>query len=395
MLRGALVGVGKMGLSHQSILNAHPDVELVGICDSSSYLLGVLGKYTGVPTYSNYEKMLDEAKPDFVLIATPSKLHGQMARAAIERGVHIFCEKPFCLSAEEGAALAAAATARDIVTQVGYHNRFVGAFQEVKRLIDLGGIGEVTHVLAEAYGPVVLKPQGGTWRSKSSEGGGCLYDYAAHPINLVNWYLGEPVGVGGTVLNRVFSREIDDEVSSTMYYSGGRTAQLSVNWSDESVRKMTTRITAWGTGGRIFADRQECQAFLRQPHPDLPDYTAGWNVRYTTELTKPVDFYLRGEEYSAQIDHFVSSVSAGKLDVEHDFGSAAVTDKVMGMMVADSARGPRVAGDEAAGTWTAAPASAPTIHSLVAERGREWAARGAAAVKRYRAARAQRTGGRS
>ncbi|WP_408647061.1 hypothetical protein [Tessaracoccus coleopterorum] len=39
----------------------------------------------------------------------------------------------------------------------------------------------MTHGLAEAYGPVVLKPQGGTWRSRSAEGGGCLYDYAAHP----------------------------------------------------------------------------------------------------------------------------------------------------------------------------------------------------------------------
>ncbi len=64
-------------------------------------------------------------------------------------------------------------------------------------LLDAGAIGEVTHVLGEAYGPVVLKPKGGTWRSRAAEGGGCLYDYAAHPINLLNWYLGEPTGVGG------------------------------------------------------------------------------------------------------------------------------------------------------------------------------------------------------
>ncbi len=104
------------------------------------------------------------------------------------------------------------------MTQVGYHNRFVGAFREVKQLLEAGAIGEVTHVLGEAYGPVVLKPKGGTWRSQRTEGGGCLYDYAAHVIDLVNWYVGEPVGVGGTALNRVFSREIDDEVFSTLYY---------------------------------------------------------------------------------------------------------------------------------------------------------------------------------
>ena len=52
------------------------------------------------------------------------------------------------------------------MTQVGYHNRFVGPFAEVKRLLDARAIGNVTHVLGEAYGPVVLKAKGGTWRSR-------------------------------------------------------------------------------------------------------------------------------------------------------------------------------------------------------------------------------------
>ena len=359
VLRGAVVGLGKMGLSHHAILNAHPDVEVAAVCDSSGYLLSLLGKYTGVATYSSYEKMLDEVRPDFVLIATPSSLHAGMVRAAIERRVHVFCEKPFCLSERESVELAAAAREAGIVTQVGYHNRFVGAFREVKRLLDAQAIGDVTHVLAEAYGPVVLRPQGTTWRTKNSEGGGCLYDYAAHPINLVNWYLGAPLGVGGTVLNRVFSREIDDEVSSTLFYPGGRTAQVSVNWSDESVRKMTTRMTLWGTGGRIFADRQEIQVYLRE-QPETPEYQQGWNVKYTTELTEQVGFYLRGEEYSAQLDHFVACVAAGKLDSENDFGRAAMTDQVIDLMIVDAAKG-------APTTWASptaaepAPAAEPTF----------------------------------
>ena len=161
------------------------------------------------------------------------------------------------------------------MTQVGYHNRFVGSFREVKRLLDAGAIGTVTHVLGEAYGPVVLKPKGGTWRSRKDEGGGCLYDYAAHPLNLLNWYFGEPTGVGGTVLKLVFSRETDDEVFSTLYFDGGDRRSVSVNWSDESHRKMTTRITVWGTAGRIYADRQECQVYLRDTAADPGRLRAG------------------------------------------------------------------------------------------------------------------------
>jgi predicted dehydrogenase len=339
VIKVAVVGLGKMGLSHHAMINAHPDVEMAGICDSSGYVLGVLKKYTGVETYSDFDAMLNKVDLDAVVIATPSSSHARMVRAALERDLHVFCEKPFTLSAQDAKDLTVLSQERGLVTQVGYHNRFVGAFREVKALLEAGAIGKVTHVLGEAYGPVVLKPKGGTWRSQRTEGGGCLYDYAAHAIDLVNWYLGEPLGVGGTVLGRVFSGETDDEVFSTLYFPEGKTAQISVNWSDESYRKMTTRITLWGTAGRIYADRQECQVYLRDTAQAPAGYGEGWNVRYTTDLTEPVWFYLRGEEYSAQIDSFVQRVKGKQADGVNSFESAAATDKVISMMVADAEKG--------------------------------------------------------
>ena len=84
-----------------------------------------------------------------------------MVRTALENGLHVFCEKPFCLDPAESEELTALAESKGLVTQVGYHYRFVGAFAEVKRLLEVGAIGRVTHVLAEAYGPVVLKTAGG------------------------------------------------------------------------------------------------------------------------------------------------------------------------------------------------------------------------------------------
>lgn len=342
MVKVAVIGLGKMGISHLSMVRALPGVEVVGIVDATAYLLGVLKKYTGLNTYTSLDKLLAEQTPDAAIVATPSRLHYPMVKQLLEAGVSVFCEKPFTLASDEGDELVALAKSKGLVTQVGYHNRFVGAFGEVKRLLDAGAIGTVTHGLAEAYGPVVLKPQGGTWRSKSNEGGGCLYDYAAHPLNLINWYLGQPDGVGGTVLNRVFSAEIDDEVSSTVYYPGGQTVSVSVNWSDESVRKMTTRITLWGTGGRIFADRQEVQVYLRDDSVIPEGYQAGWNVRYTTELTEPVDFYLRGEEYTAQLAHFIERVQKHETEGVNTFESAVVTDRLIERMIEDAKRGPRV-----------------------------------------------------
>lgn len=341
MIRLALVGLGKMGMSHYSMINVHPSVTLVAVCDSAKYMLDVLSKYTGVKTYTSYEQLLANEHLDGIIIATPSRTHGSMVSAALERGLHVFCEKPFCLDVQEGEALTRLAAEKGVVTQVGYHYRFVAAFEELRRLLDVGAIGNVTHILAEAYGPVVLKTRGSTWRTQRGEGGGCLYDYAAHPINLVNWYFGSPRAVGGTVLNKIFSLDTDDEVYSTLFFGDGKSAQISVNWSDESYRKMSTKITVWGSHGRLYADRQECHAYLSAPSFVPDGYGLGWNVRYTTDMTPEVWFYLRGEEYSAQLDYFVKCILEGRKANVNAFASALETDRVMSWMIADAERGLR------------------------------------------------------
>jgi predicted dehydrogenase len=347
MIRVGVVGLGKMGLSHLSMIRAHPDVTVGAVVDSTAYLLDILAKYTAAVAYSNYEEMLDTANVDAVIIATPTKYHFEMVEKALDRGIHVFCEKPLCLTSKESLALADLANRKSLVNQVGYHNRFVGTFQEVHRLLQQETIGRVSRVLVEAYGPVVLKAKGSTWRSRKSEGGGCLYDYAAHPVDLLTWYLGAPAAVGGTALGKVFSAETHDQVSSTLFFPGGATGQLSVDWSDESYRKMTTRVTVWGSAGRIFADRQECQVYLRDTAVVPAGYTSGWNVRYTTDLTDPVWFYLRGEEYSAQLDHFVQRAMGREVQGVNTFASAAITDRILEMLTTDDGSGPTTFQNEA------------------------------------------------
>lgn len=335
MIKVGIVGLGKMGLSHLAIARAHPHVDLAAACDPATYLTDVLSKYAGLRCMSDFDQMLDEVPLDAVLIATPSKLHGSMVEKALNRGLHVFCEKPFVLDVSDGERLAALADSKGLVTQVGYHFRFVGAFQEAARIVQSGALGTIHHVRAEAYGPVVLRPKGGTWRLAKSEGGGALYDYACHAIDLVNFVAGAPASVGGVVRHSVFSRDVEDEVYCTLHYANGANGQLCVNWSDESFRKMSTKISVWGTAGRVTADRQECQIYLREPHPVLSGSIKGWSVRYTTDLTEEVWYYLRGEEYSAQIDHFVKRIQARHLEGENTFRSALETDRIVAMMLAE------------------------------------------------------------
>jgi scyllo-inositol 2-dehydrogenase (NADP+) len=334
--RVALIGLGKMGLSHLAIVNTHPDARLVAVCDSSSYVTDVLCRYTGLTAYTDYQRLLEEAQPDAVLIATPPGTHAAIVQAALERNIHVYCEKPLCTDAGESRRLATLAQAKGLVNQVGYHYRFVAAFQEAKRLLDAGVIGPIHHFRAEAYGPVVVRPASSSWRTSRAAGGGCLYDYACHAIDMVHHLVGRPEAVAGTVLNRMFSEEAEDEVYATLLYGDGKTGQLAANWSDDSFRKMALKVTLWGANGRIYADRQEVQLYLRKPVPEARDLVAGWNVRYTTALTSPVWFYLRGEEYSAQIDHFIQCVRRGSAETLCSFGAGAEVDEVAAMLVTNA-----------------------------------------------------------
>jgi predicted dehydrogenase len=225
----------------------------------------------------------------------------------------------------------------NLVNQVGYHNHFIGTFRELKRLLQKGILGELVHFTGEAYGPVVTKEKGGTWRSDPEEGGGCLFDYASHVINLIQEIIGKPVKAEGSQLKMIYSKAVEDAVYSVLKLESRLSGILSVNWSDETYRKMSTSITIIGKKGKIICDATEIKIYLKEADAS-EKLDRGWTIKYITDFAIPVDFYLRGEEYSAQIDNFVSHVKQKKQTDINTFRQALETDRVMDLIVADSKR---------------------------------------------------------
>ena len=336
MIRAAIIGLGKMGMSHAAILGGLPNVELVAACDMDSLLQSAFKKLTKIQMYTDYKKMIEEVKPDCVYVVTPTKLHYDMVMFALEHGCHVFCEKPFALTVEQGEKMVAMAKAKGLVNQVGYHNRYIGTFNEMKRLLAEGVIGKPFHFMGEAYGPVVLKSKGGTWRSDKKNGGGCIEDYAAHVLNLINYVTGSNlVDCKGTQMPSIFSNEVDDAVYGSLYLANGLKGQISVNWSDDTVRKMTTSIKIEGDGGKLEADATTLKIYVKE---DKPKYglNKGWNFKYITDVTPLVDFNLRGEEYTAETQAFINSIVTGKVDERNSFETALQTDYLIKKMEEDA-----------------------------------------------------------
>lgn len=338
MIKAVIIGLGKMGMSHAAILGGLPNVELVAMCDTDGLLQSAFKKLTKIVCYTDYKKMIEEVKPDCVYVVTPTKLHYDMVMFALEHGCHVFCEKPFALTVEQGEKMVALAKDKGLVNQVGYHNRYIGTFNEMKRLLGEGVIGNPFHFMGEAYGPVVLKSKGGTWRSDKKNGGGCIEDYAAHVLNLINYVMGSNItDCRGTQMPSIFSGEVDDAVYGSLYLANGIKGQISVCWSDDTVRKMTTSVKVEGDGGKLQADATTLKIYVKE---DKPQYglEKGWNFRYITDLTPQVSFNLRGEEYTAESEAFINGIITGKIDERNSFATALQTDYIIKKMEEDAAK---------------------------------------------------------
>ncbi len=328
MIRVGLIGSGKIGIPQLSILGVHPDVEVVGVVDTSKFVNQLIDKYSPFETFYEIDKMLDNKYPDAVFVSVPTKHHAMIVEDLLERGIHVFVEKPFCLNVTQGEMLVKNAKRHRVVNQVGYHNKFIATFEEVKMIISKGFLGKITHFMGEAYGPVVTKKNSESWSPNHDEGSGCLIDYASHVIDLINYLIAPINKVHGAIMKPVYSSNVDDAVYSLLETETKVTGVLSVNWSEDTYRKMFTSITINGTEGKIICDATELKVYFKSLR--CPEgYTKGWNNKYIYELTPSIDFYMSGEEYSAQIDYFIKSILGEVPNDKNTFASALITDQVI------------------------------------------------------------------
>jgi predicted dehydrogenase len=337
MLKAGFIGFGRMGITHFSILNTHPSVRVVAICDPSKTMLSILKKYLKVKLYSDYQEMIDGVALDFVVVSTPVDSHSEIIKVAIDRNLHTFTEKPFALSIADGLETLAHLKGKMLVNQVGYVNRFNEVFIQVKRLLNAGVIGEVKNFSSEMYGATVLKDSKTTWRGRRKSGGGCMYEFASHCIDLLIYLIGKPDRVAGSVMQSIYSSDVEDMVSSMLMYKNGCSGHIMVNWSDETFRRPTNVITIFGTRGKIIADRHAFKIFLKKDNQDN-GFQKGWNTRYITDLGQSVRYYVRGNEFTRQLDYFVDCIERKRSDNISSFTEALKTDVIMEEIAKDTAR---------------------------------------------------------
>ena len=327
MKKIALVGIGKMGLSHLSIANQIPGLKVEAICDTSIQFLSALQKNTKFHCYTDYKKMLSEVALDAVLIMVPNAHHFEITKYCIKRGLHVFVEKPLTLKYKESIELSELLVTHKVKGQVGYVNRYNPVFERVKMLLDSSVIGKIVSYHNSMTGGVILNKNKG-WRNDYRKGGGCLFDYGPHCFDLATYFFGSNVNVESATLKRVYSTHVDDIVNVTLVHENSIVGFNYINWSDSSVRKATNNIVIYGSKGKIVANKQEISIYSNNSNEDS-NLKSGWNQGYITDEVTDVPFYLRGEDFTRQLMEFSKLINNEIKEARSTFQSASVIDRIL------------------------------------------------------------------
>jgi predicted dehydrogenase len=222
-----VVGAGLIGRKHIDVLRSgNREFMLAGVADPSP-VVREEAQRLGYPCFETVALLLDEAKPDGVIVAVPNQLHVAMGLACVEQGIPIIIEKPVAPTVEEAMKLVTAAEAADVPTLVGHHRRHNPIMQRAVAAIGDGAIGKV--VTATALW-LAHKPKGYhdlAWRREP--GGGPVLINAIHDIDCLRMLCGDIETVQASASNAVRGLAVEDTAAAVLTFKNGALGTLIVS----------------------------------------------------------------------------------------------------------------------------------------------------------------------
>jgi len=289
--RIALIGTGWYGKSDLFRLMQVVPADIVGLCDVDKHQLEHAADMVNERApgkkrpqlYADYRNLLNEQKPDIVLIGTPDHWHALQTIAALKAGAHVYVQKPISTDVLEGEAMLAAARKYNKVVQVGTQRRSTPHLIDAKKnIVEAGLLGKISHVEIFCYyhmrnsstpalqpvpdfldydmwtGPAPMRPYDGLphrgwWRAFMEYGNGIMGDMCIHMFDAVRWMLnlGWPKRIsstGGIYLPNPGKSNIADTQTALFEYDG-----LNCLWEHRTWGTPADPEYPWGF--KIYGDK--------------------------------------------------------------------------------------------------------------------------------------------
>jgi predicted dehydrogenase len=316
-MKAAVIGAGKMGLVHASLLSTLPNIELVAFCDKSAlirrFLAGIVGK---TRVFAEVERLLD-LDADIIYVTTPIPSHYSVVKEIYSwrKPVSIFVEKTLASNYDDSLKLCELARDSKGVNMVGYMKRFAVTFQKARELLSQDAIGQISSFGAHAYSSDFFGVKEAS--KMPSNRGGVLSDLGSHVIDLALWLFGDfevqSTGQPGVtdIQNTVnFKVRNDDQIEGT----------FDVSWCKEGYHVPEFGLSIQGSKGKIKVDDDVVE---------LETSSGGSFHWHKHDLNDNVGFLLGAPEYYREDDYFVKSILSD-VGAEIDFSNASKVDYIIG-----------------------------------------------------------------
>ena len=217
--RIAVAGAGLIGRSHINVVQASATVELTAVVDPSPQA-DAIARAAGVPLYRTLEDLLQQARPDGIVLATPNQLHVPQALQCIEAGVACLLEKPIAPTVAEAEALVTAADMRGARLLIGHHRAHSPIMAKACAVVQSGQLGRVVGVMGSA---TFFKPDhyfdDGPWRREV--GGGPILINMIHEVHNLRMLCGEVTAVQAIKSHALRGFAVEDTVAISLQFASG------------------------------------------------------------------------------------------------------------------------------------------------------------------------------
>jgi predicted dehydrogenase len=306
VLKIAVAGAGLIGRAHIARIGQSQQCELAAITDPTPQAKDYAAEL-GVPYFATLEQMLDESKPQGVIVATPNVAHAANGLVCVEHGIPALVEKPITDTVDSAQKLVTAAKRTNVPLLVGHHRRHSAIIAQARDVIRSGKLGRITSVTAFT---TFLKPDpyfDMTWRREP--GGGPVLINLIHDIDDLRFLIGDITRLQAMTSNTVRGFTVEDSAVVNLQFDNG--ALGSITCSDAAAAPWSWELTS-GENQAYPRNREDCyfisgaDGSLAVPTMRLWNYGAerGWNAPlHQTQLTPD-----EADPLVRQLDHFCAII---------------------------------------------------------------------------------------
>ena len=260
-LKFGFAGLGRIASStHLPILKNFSEVEIIAGAERNAERGKRIQSLFGMRNiYSSYEEMYEKEKLDAVYVCLPVFLHHHACLKALERNIHVFCEKPMCISFGEAMEISSLAEKNNLVLMPGYKRRYAPTFRKAKELIGSGLIGKVIQAELSFMtpGPYI------SWDPKSEwyldpRWFGVIYDTGCYLADLLFYLVpGEPLQVVAVASEGFTGYNTPTNLSCSFVLNGGIVGSMTMGWRASND---FFKISIHGTAGTVEVSRDTVHA---------------------------------------------------------------------------------------------------------------------------------------